>query len=187
MLVNASRNILWIIPAVIFLLFILAIVTAVAIFIINIVKAKRSRDYTKLKYNLLSAVCILLVAVSWFTNIGWVRVITIIIPPIHALLLFFIINGTASQSRFSTRLVWYIRLSCITYLLANVLLPDGGDIGPMYVFFGLIKNNSVAYLCSAVSELLFAANIVFLVLQLVEARRVKKRRGQELNVANDKR
>lgn len=179
MLAYVSHNILWLILVSILLLSILAILAGIAILIVNIVKAKHDKDYAKLKYNLLSIACILIVAVSWMTNLGWVRIITIIIPPIHAMLLFFIVNGTASQSRFSPRLRWYIRLSCITYLLANILLPDGGDIGPMYVFFGLIRNNSIASLCSPVSELAFAANIVFLILQLVESRKIKKRRKQE--------
>jgi hypothetical protein len=53
-------------------------------------------------------------------------------------------------------------------LLGYLSLPDGGDVGPMYVFFGLIHNDIVANISYIISSISFIGNIVLFILQIVE-------------------
>ena len=51
---------------------------------------------------------------------------------------------------------------------------DCGDIGEMYVFFGLIHNNEISHICDYLSEIAFFVHIVLLILQITEIAKIKK-------------
>ena len=67
----------------------------------------------------------------------------------------------------------YIILSCTTYLLSYLLFPDGGDIGSMYLFFGLIRNDMIANIMMYIAPIIFIVNITVLILECLELKKCK--------------
>lgn len=151
------------------------VITGIVI-IVKSVTASKNGNSTKLKYNLISILCVMTAIASWVLNPGWLRVVMTIftIPVIHAIAFMIINSIAASYVDKSVKLKRYIILSYITYLLGYILLPDGGDIGPMYVFFGIIHNNVVAGIAYSLSSIAFLGNIVVLILQIAERKKIKK-------------
>lgn len=131
---------------------------------------KKDRNNSKLKYNLISILFVIISIVSWVFNMGWLRfIMTFLAVPIIHTIAFIIINSfSLSYIDKSVKLKRYVNLSYITYLLGYLSLPDGGDVGPMYVFFGLIHNDIVANISYIISSISFIGNIVLFILQIVE-------------------
>ncbi len=79
--------------------------------------------------------------ISYILNLGWIRVIFII--PFLAyntiLLISSIIYVLTSRKEGEVKQRKAFYLGLLTYIIFNVFLFDGGDIGPEYCFFGLIK------------------------------------------------
>ncbi len=142
-------------------------------------KAKRIAHDRKISMKipvLVSLVVILVAAVSWILNFGWFRVFLTIwmIPLIHAVI-FFITNLFAvCYTDKSKTLKLLNRLFILTYILAYVFFPDGGDIGEAYFFFGLIHNDKLSYIAYAVSHIIFLAHIVLLILQIIQMVKIRK-------------
>ena len=144
----------------------------------------RSDKSARLWY-LITIFSVLLVCVSWIFNIGWYRIILIwsTIPFIH-IVLFMLANFSAAKyfSK-SKKIRIYTILSIASFISANLLFPDGGDIGGMYCFFGLIRNDLLATIAAYISMHCFFLNIVILILELVES--VKCKRRSRIAVENE--
>lgn len=140
-----------------------------------LIKIKKLNQPGIIKYYFLMLLCILIMTASWLLNMGWYRIIlTWLAFPIIHLVLFIIINGKILLKLFCSKaLKVYTLLSYVSYLLFYLMLPDGGDIGTMYVIFSLLHNNTVAYIAGVLSVTSFFAHIVFTVFQLIEIRRLK--------------
>lgn len=172
------------------LLMLTAVAVVIVAFVFGLIKVVRSvvkGTMAQKIYSILSMVCVLVMAASWFFNFGWLRFIFTFIPlpVVHVIAWFFIVNGAIAHVHKSKRLNVYIILSYITFLGAYFLLPDGGDIGPMYVFFGLIRNDVVASICGTLQPLVLLANIVFLILTLALSIKLKNRKTEEAIVINE--
>jgi uncharacterized membrane protein YoaK (UPF0700 family) len=133
---------------------------------------------TRVKFNLLSLLCIFIVGVSWCTNIGWIRIIFMIPMIVHAFIFFFSNRAfhkiEKSSIPDSMRLANFFTYA--TYLLCNALLPDGGDTeDSIRVFFGLIHNGLFIDAANIASELLFIANIGLISFQFIHIGNVKRR------------
>ncbi len=142
--------------------------------LLKIIKLKQPQAII---YYVMMVMCIFIVAASWILNIGWYRMflawlaVTIVHPVIFA-----IINGMALPNLiYSARLKVYTLITYITYVLMYAFLPDGGDTGSMYVFFGLINNDFAVYILGVLSALSLVVYIVFTILQTIETGKVKKR------------
>ncbi len=148
----------------------IGIITGIVIIINSIISTKKDRNNSKLKYNLISILFVIIAIVSWVFNMGWLRfIMTFLAVPIIHTIAFIIINSfSLSYIDKSVKLKRYVNLSYITYLLGYLSLPDGGDVGPMYVFFGLIHNDIVANISYIISSISFIGNIVLFILQIVE-------------------
>lgn len=172
MLANVNRTLLLVFCISILLI---GIITGIIILVKSIISSKKG-DSLKLKYTLISILCVIIAIVSWVLNMGWLRfIMTFLAVPIIHTIAFMIINSfTLSYVDKSAKLKRYIILSYITYLLGYILLPDGGDVGTMYVFFGLIHNNIVAGISYFLSSISFIGNIVILILQIIERTKIKK-------------
>ena len=177
MLANVPRSLLLILLITVLVVSALAILFSIFLIIRAIVKAKKTGVFTIPKYIFISVACVLIAIIAFVCNMGWIRVIMLFmaIPFIHTLIFFFINVFAASQIEKSRLLKIFFILSCITYLCGYVFLPDGGDVGPMYVFFGLLHNDITIGICFTLAGLGFSGNVIFLVLQLVEAIRSKKK------------
>ncbi len=146
-----------------------AVLFAIGIIIRSIIQAAKSKNFTKLIFNLLSVLCIALGAWSWLFNFGWFRFfLTFLgIPVIHAAAFFFINNFAATYTNKSRILKIAVIISHITYLLGYFSLPDGGDIGPMYAFFTLIRDDALTGICFTIAGFGFFINAVCLVFELI--------------------
>ena len=131
------------------------------------------------KYILFNFASVLVVAASWVLNFGWLRFfLTILLIPILHGLIYFVFNFYAfAYLEQSSKMKRYNMLFILTYLLTYLLLPDGGDVGEMYFFFGLIHNQILSGITYALSRVAFIAHIVFFVLQIVERIKIKKRKA----------
>ena len=116
---------------------------------------------------------------------GWYRIVFtwLAIPIIHPII-FKIVNIRFAKSvklTGSTLKTKFLSvLSCATYLLAYLLLPDGGDIGSAYMFFGLIHDNRVeAFIPIAI--IFFVANIVVMIIQFINTKRSEENINIESN------
>lgn len=161
---------------IVFVIAILSILSEIAVVILNIVKAVKSKDYTKVKHNVITILCMSVAAASWIFNMGWYRFIMtfIAIPFIHAIIFFFVNNFAASYIKESKLLKVLAIFSYISYIIGYIFLPDGGDIGGLYVFFGLVHNDAIADISFDISGYGFMANTIILVLQLIMSIRAKK-------------
>lgn len=173
MLANVNRTLLLILC-----LSILAIgvITGIVILVKSIISSKKNGNHLKLKYNLVAILFVLIAIASWVLNMGWLRFIMtfLALPIIHTIAFMITNNFSLSYIDKSVKLKRFVLLSYITYLLGYLLLPDSSDYGPMYVFFGLIHNDIVANISYNISFVAFMGNIVLLILQIVERRKVKK-------------
>lgn len=138
-------------------------------------KLKELNRPEMLKYYFLMLLCIFIMIPSWIFNIGWYRfILTISAFPIIHSVLFAIVNGKAMLKLFlSKKLKIYTLLSYVTYIIFYLSFPDGGDYGPMYVFFGLIRNNNVAKIVGVICVISFIAHIIISILQLIELGKIK--------------
>ncbi len=146
-----------------------------------ICKALKMNDKKGLRAVIFSILCILVAACSWIFNFGWLRFILtfMLVPFIHAII-FFITNTCASKyiDR-SKKMKVYVWLFYITYLCAYVTLPDGADIGPTYMFFGLIKSDSASSIGFLVAYISCMIHIIAFILQSVQILKLKKKEKTE--------
>ena len=153
----------------------IGLISVIVIYIKSIISSIKNGDKTKLKYTLVAGIFVIIAIISWILNMGWLRVImTIYAVPIIHTIAFIIINiFSLSYINKSVKLKRYVDLTYITYLVSYLLFSDCADVGPMYVFFGLIHNDDVAYISYTISSIAFIGNITLLVLQITELRKLK--------------
>lgn len=154
----------------------IGVITGIVILVESIISSKKNGNHLKLKYNLVAILLVIIAIASWVLNMGVLRyVMTFAVPiPIIYTIAFMIINNfSLSYIDKSVKLKRFVILSYITYLLGYLLLPDG-DFRQMYVFFGLIHNDKVANISCNISYVAFMGNIVLLILQTAERRKLKK-------------
>lgn len=173
MLTTVNRNIL--------LYFLIAIIIIAVVVVLSgtiwaIIKSNREGNSIKIKVIITSVLCIVIAGVSWILNFGWIRFIMtfMLIPFIHAIVFFLINLFTSFHINKSNNLKLFNFLYCITYLLAYLFLPDGGDVGGMYVFFGLIHSDWFVDISGSISTFAFICNIVLSVLQIIYLLKARK-------------
>jgi len=62
----------------------------------------------------------------------------------------------------------------VTYILTYILLPDAGDYGGMYFFFGLIHSDLLSGIDLHISIIAFEVHFVLFILQIIYAVKIKK-------------
>ena len=161
--------IFWILPT-------LSVILSVAVLVKSVIHYKKTGSAVKLKYNIISIVCTILVAVSYVFNIGWLRVIGIWlgIPFIHSSI--FVLSNSLAADYF-VFLKKNIILSYITYFLGYALLPDFTDTGT-HVFFGLIHNDMIIFVCGVVAQIALVVNIICIVNQFIRRITIKKTKAE---------
>lgn len=173
MLSDLNRSLLlYILIAVIGIVALVIVVSTV----ITLIKSYKKGDLIKRKVIAVTLTCIAVAAASWIFNMGWIRFIMtlLLIPFIHAII-FFLVNIFSSKYLLKSKKTKHIYIIfCITYLLFYLLLPDGGDVGEMYVFFGLIHSNTISNICNSISSFAILAHIILLILQIAEIIKIRK-------------
>ncbi len=180
MLANVNKNLIFYfliaLPCVL-----IALILSFLIF--SIIKAKKKGEYTNLKMILSTVASIIIAGASWIFNMGWIRVILTImlVPFIHAIV-FFVTNLYISKYiRSSNKLKLLNVIFFVSYLMSYVLLPDGGDVGGVYVFFWLIHNDVLGYVCAVVCTFAIITHIVVFILQIIQVIKLKR----EIKSQND--
>lgn len=162
----------------------------VALIVYLTVRAVKKGNKVQGKSLLVSLICFVIIAVSWIFNMGWYRVafiVTFMAVPVFSTLVLFVTNYAAAGCfEHSRRIKKLNLLFIITYLSGNLLMPDGGDIGEMYFFFGLIHSNTLAKFAYLISSLLLAAHYILFVWQIIEVFVIKvKLKKQTKQAAGD--
>ncbi len=141
------------------------------------IKIKKLEHPKIFKYYFLMIAAIIIMAASWILNIGWLRfILTIFALPVIHTVLFAIINGKAMQKiLLSKKIRIYTLLSLLTYIGIYVFLPDGGDVGTLYVFFGILHSGFAAVIAAVICQPIFIAHIIVSILQIVELNNLKKK------------
>jgi hypothetical protein len=151
---------------------VISMIISIAVLVKSIIHKRKTGVSIKLKCNIISIVCTVVVAASYILNIGWLRVIGIWlgIPFIHSSI--FVLSNSLAADYF-VFLKKNIILSYITYFLGYALLPDFTDTGT-HVFFGLIHNDMIIFVCGVVAQIAFVANIICIVNQFIRRSSIKK-------------
>lgn len=157
--------IFWILPT-------LSVILSVAVLVKSIIHKRKTGVSIKLKCNIISIVCTVVVAASYILNIGWLRLIGIWlgIPFIHSSI--FVLSNSLATDYF-VFLKKNIILSYITYFLGYALLPDFTVTGT-HVFFGLIHNDMIILVCGVVAQIALVVNIICIVNQFIRRITIKK-------------
>lgn len=118
---------------------------------------------------LVSVLAIVLAAVSWITNFGWLRAcLTLFVVPFFHAAVFVGINVFVSfYVGRCPKLLIFNKLYILTYLLTNILLPDFGDGAEAYFFFGAVECGLFCELLIVLAAILFVLHSVLCVIQIV--------------------
>lgn len=129
----------------------------------------------RIKMLFLSLLSILMVAVSWIMNFGFIRLFCslMLIPFVHIVIILALCVVTLNYANHK-KIRLYNFLFCITYILSNVLFPDADEISNR-MFFGLIENDFMCNLGEVLSIISLIMHIILIVLQVVEIRRIDKK------------
>lgn len=138
--------------------------------------AKKNNLPNKMRTILISVSFILIAAVSWILNFGWLRFFMtfLLVPFLHAVIFFLINWFISAHTDKSKKIKLFNLLFCITYLLTYIFLPDAADHGEAYFLFGLIHSDILSDAAYAAASAAFVAHIVFLILQIIEFIKLKK-------------
>ena len=151
-------------------------VIVAAVFIVRwFVKESGKGGRTAKRWRAVIVLCVLVSGVAWILNMGWFRVFLTWVPLPLAHVGFFVwlnFKAAANVSQFGS-LKKYIILSCVTYLLPYLTFPDGGDVGGMYFFFGLIRNDIAADIMMYITFAVLILSIVVLILEYIELKKSK--------------
>lgn len=107
---------------------------------------------------------------------GWYRVIMTLalLPFIHAIV-FLVTNWFAAAYKAKSRtLQWLNLFFCISYLAIYLFLPDFGDIGEAYFFFGLIQSNHITSIAGNIAIYALIVHILLFILQIIQIFQIKK-------------
>ncbi len=154
--------------------FIFGIARLIRLFI-KFIKVNQTKS---IAYLSLMIICILIAFASWILNFGWFRLILTFYGISIVFTVLFVMSNSKAASHISEskKLQVYTVITYVTYLCAYLFLPDGGDVGPMYVFFSLIQSNTIAYISFFLFIISFGAYIVFTILQFKEVDKINEDR-----------
>ena len=140
-------------------------------------KALENNGPGRKKAIVVSILSVVIAALSFVMNMGWIRFIMIflMIPFIHAAIFFLTNLFVSFYAERSHKIRSFNLLFCITYLAAYIFLPDGADYGEMYFLFGLIHSNILSGIAYAVSSIAFLGNIVLFILQIIYVVKIKRK------------
>lgn len=162
----------------------LLILAAIAGAVAAIVKAKKSGNRMRVRCDVISIICVLAAAASWVLNAGWLRIIMTLmtIPFIHAIVFFFVNHFAAAYIEKSRALKILAVLSYVFYMAGYLCLPDFGDAGPAYVFFGQFHSDWMIGAGNTIAAIGFTGSAACLILQLILGIKTRKRTLQIENV-----
>jgi len=156
---------------------VLAIVVIVGGIIWSIIKIRKNNSSKFKKVTIMTFASILIAAVSWVLNMGWVRffMTILLIPVVHGIVFLLANLFFAKYIEQSPKMAKLNILFIATYLIAYLFLPDGADVGGMYFFFGLIHNDTLSTIAGSLSGIAVIGHIALFVIQMIEVFTIKKK------------
>lgn len=126
-------------------------------------------DKDRLKRDLWSSSCVILVGISWITNCGIIRLFTFYIPMLQAVIFFLTNDFYGQYIESGSKMRWLNYSIYIIYILSNLLLPDGEHISGSYVLFGLygIKDSNTFDAFYLIASLLQIISVVLFIIQMI--------------------
>ena len=88
------------------------------------------------------------------------------LPLLHSALFLFVNLFAGYRLGKSKSMRILTALSFITFAAAYLLFPDGVGEGGLYVFFHIIKDHTIAFVCGLISVVVFGVNLIVCILQL---------------------
>lgn len=168
MLANIPRSVLPILLPFALLIAVSAVVGGMAWALV----AARKRNVPQVKWILLASVLSVVIATaSWLFNFGWIRFFLtfLCVPFVHAAV-FFLTNILVAMYAEWSKKIGAIQICFgITYLLSYLLLPDAGDYGESYFFFGLVRSDAWSSVAGSIAFAAVLTHIVLFVLLVVFA------------------
>ena len=150
------------------------------VFFIFLFKGNPERRPIRILHYALSMGISLLVLLSFFINIGWVRVFLIwllALPLTGYGTVFFSVQNLAAFYLHRSRALRVLSpISCVCYAMAYLCLPDGGDDGGTRAFFNLITGDATDILWY-LTPVFLAGSVICIVLQTVFTIRTHKHRN----------
>ncbi|MBE6760036.1 MAG: hypothetical protein E7554_08105 [Ruminococcaceae bacterium] len=146
----------------------------------------RTKVKTRFLCLLPTAAAILISIAGFIFNIGWCRIMLIflLIPIWYPLLLVVSASASAPAMKQSALIRTCYIISHVFYVLSGLVLPDVGDEGPSYMFFGLIKYSHDGLM--VLSAAMFIVSIATMIIQIVVAASINKasRQSQQIQLQN---
>ncbi len=173
-----DRDILLVVLFGLFLLIATVVIIGLGTFIGRIAGGK-TRGKTRFLCLLPTVAAVLISIPGFIFNMGWCRfmLIFMLVPVWYPLLLVVSASASAPAIKQSDLIRTCYIISHVFYVLSGLVLPDVGDDGPSYMFFGLIKYSHDGLM--ALSAVLFIASIATMIVQIVAA--VKFNKASQLN------
>ncbi len=127
---------------------------------------------------LLSAVCTAIAAVNYALNMGWFRAVMLclLLPFWYVMMLFMASKSASACLDHKWSRVMFIACH-VCFLLSGLLFPDGGDVGGMYMFFGLMED--YPGVLTDLSVVFFVASLALMIAQVKVANSLRKKRSIE--------
>lgn len=147
----------------------------IAVAIILVVVSRRGKKIGKktvmprLVCNLLTAACVVIAAYSFISNMGWLRFVALYttFSILHPGLLFLLTNlGVNYFGKYKGLAILGV-FTHLTYLLANIITPDFGDIGDPYIFFGMVMSQEIVDKFANYFLPAYILNILLIIVQLI--------------------
>ena len=129
------------------------------------------------EYKLITFLFIGITVLSFLFTMGWIRFALIVcgIALIHTL--FFLcanLRAACLLPAFPRLKIW-IWLSGVTYFLPYWILPDAGDVGGAYLYFGLITDEKILDVLMILAPAVFFVNLLILTAEVIAVCRCKRR------------
>ena len=157
---------------------VLGVLVAIALWAIQLVKNIRTKQYGKAICDFASFALVPTAVLSWFFNIGWIRVfiawgcLSLIVDFAFTYLT---MHFFASYMKYSHLLKIYVTLNYIARYSIYMFFPDFGDYGTPYMFFGLIHHENAALIGFIIVIVAVICCCVFTALQVLEVFRIHRR------------
>lgn len=149
----------------------IALAIVAVLCIIGLVFMIKNGTKCKRKVIFSSLITIFIAAVSWLTNLGYLRffMTVCLIPFVHAIIIFFTnVSMVPYFEKYKSVRILNI-LFCVTYLLTYILFPDNNGIDQYFFMFGRVQSNSLAYVAQIIATVSFFCHMALFVSQLVLA------------------
>ncbi|MBD8499279.1 hypothetical protein [Paenibacillus arenosi] len=134
------------------------------------------------KYNIFSLLCIFIVGLNRFMNVGLFRAFYFVPMIIHAILFYFSNRSFHRMEYQKSKAMKLVNYSVyISFLLSHILLPDTvGTAGSDRVFFGLLTDEGLISTATVAALLLLWVSFISLLVQVIYNWRVGRKLREEM-------